>query len=59
MIDFYNGSVVGDSPPHTIWDETEQSQFDCTRKVVAALQRGVPGVRVLPNIGNHGMWVYN
>lgn len=43
----------GDIPPHTVWDETPQSQLDCTVALVDLIARNLTGYNVYPIIGNH------
>jgi len=45
---------LGDIPPHTVWDETPQSQLDCTVALVDLIARNLTGYNVYPIIGNHG-----
>ena len=46
---------VGDIPPHTMWDETETSQLNCSEIIVAAMTKAFgPDLRIYPAIGNHG-----
>ena len=46
---------LGDVPPHTLWEETVDSQLDCSRTLTNAIQDILAGHIVLPAIGNHGL----
>jgi len=49
----------GDIPPHSVWDETEESQKDCSRTLVDVLLQNLTGYNVYPNIGNHEAYPTN
>jgi hypothetical protein len=44
----------GDVAPHTGWDETLTSQFQCTETLAQMMRTTLRNKRVLPTIGNHG-----
>lgn len=44
----------GDTPPHSMWEETQESQMRCSEMLVESMEASLPGYRVYPNIGNHG-----
>ena len=45
---------AGDNPPHTWWEETMESQLDCTRRLTTMIRETLPGYPVYPTLGNHG-----
>ena len=47
-------SPPGDNPPHHMWDETQESQFNCTKIVMDSLTKGLPDQDVFCVMGNHG-----
>jgi len=49
----------GDVPPHSVWDETEASQRECSETLVDVIQKNLSNYNVYPNIGNHGMYPTN
>lgn len=58
----FNPDIIlfsGDIPPHTVWDETEESQLRCTELLVESLSRNLTGHDVYPIIGNHEMYPTN
>lgn len=58
----FNPDIIlfsGDVPPHTMWDETAQSQMACTKLLVDILKRLLPNYNVYPIIGNHEMFPTN
>ncbi|KAK2154070.1 hypothetical protein LSH36_278g06048 [Paralvinella palmiformis] len=51
---------AGDIPPHTMWDETETSQLNCSEIIVDAMTKTFgPDLRVYPAVGNHEMYPSN
>jgi len=51
---------AGDSPPHTVWEETLTSQLNISNIVVNAMKTHLtPGTTVYPTIGNHEMYPTN
>lgn len=50
---------TGDIPPHTMWDETLDSQLNCTVALTETLGRIIPATPIYPCIGNHEMYPTN
>ena len=46
--------LPGDTPPHTMWDESYNSQLNCTQTLIEKSEEILGAYRVFPNIGNHG-----
>ena len=44
----------GDVAPHTEWNETLTSKFQCTETLAQMMGATLRNKRVLPTIGNHG-----
>jgi len=49
----------GDIPPHTVWDETEESQMACTETLTTVMKEILGDFVVYPTIGNHEMYPTN
>lgn len=50
---------TGDIPPHTMWDETLDSQLNCTVTLTETLGRIIKSTPIYPCIGNHEMFPTN
>jgi len=50
---------TGDIPPHTMWDETMDSQLQCSQVLTDSLKTILNGSTVYPSIGNHEMYPTN
>ena len=46
--------ISGDTPPHSLWNETYESQLEYTESLAQAMQNKLSGRAIYPNIGNHG-----
>ena len=47
-------SFEGDTPPHVLWEESQQGQIAYSRWLAEAVQRFIPGARAYTCVGNHG-----
>jgi sphingomyelin phosphodiesterase len=50
---------TGDIPPHTMWDESLDSQLNCTVALTETLARTIKTTPIYPCIGNHEMFPTN
>ena len=49
-----NTILLGDNPPHDIWNETWASQLTATDYIVNYVASKLPGITIYPAMGNHG-----
>ncbi|ELU09883.1 hypothetical protein CAPTEDRAFT_207669 [Capitella teleta] len=49
----------GDSPPHAMWEETQEIQLNYTQYLTEIFREGLPDTPVYPTIGNHDMYPTN
>ncbi|ELT88291.1 hypothetical protein CAPTEDRAFT_206548 [Capitella teleta] len=50
---------TGDSPPHTLWLETQEGQLKVSAWVADAIHKHFPGIPVFPSLGNHETYPTN
>lgn len=50
---------TGDSPAHTVWDETQSGQLNVSRYIAETIYKYMPGVPGFPAIGNHDTYPTN
>jgi len=49
----------GDIPPHTVWEETLESQLACTETLTRVMNETISNIPIYPGIGNHEMYPTN
>ena len=47
--------LLGDGPPHSLWDETQGNMLNMTSWIAKEFTERLPGISVFPTLGNHGM----
>lgn len=62
MLQFWNHSLTplpdfvvytGDNPPHDVWEQSRGENLNVSRFLFDSMQEQVPGLLVLPAVGNH------
>lgn len=56
MIDYNLVSFffIGDNPPNTVWEETQERQLYISTMTAKTIEKVFPGVPAYSAIGNHG-----
>lgn len=47
-------SFLGDTPPHSAWEESYDSQLGCTKILIDSFNKTLSNYNIYPTIGNHG-----